>query len=216
MKQSNTLKESLGSFLHNLWDLMILNWLWLLCSLPLITVGPASCALYYVTLKLVRGEAVYPVKDFFRTFRENLKPGLLLGLLAAALLAVAAGDAFFALQQTGMLQTVYLVIAVMVGALFLTLTCFTFPLQAMFENPLKTQLKNAFLLAFTAPGKTLLLWVIALIPVSAALLLPPVALQMLGFLYVILGASGPVFLSSRILRDLFDRVNGAPVIQTEE
>lgn len=216
MKQSNTLKESLGSFLHNLWDLMILNWLWLLCSLPLITVGPASCALYYVTLKLVRGEAVYPVKDFFRTFRENLKPGLLLGLLAAALLAVAAGDAFFALQQTGMLQTVYLVIAVMVGALFLTLTCFTFPLQAMFENPLKTQLKNAFLLAFTAPGKTLLLWVIALIPVAAALLLPPVALQMLGFLYVILGASGPVFLSSRILRDLFDRVNGAPVIQTEE
>ena len=216
MKQSNTLKESLGSFLHNLWDLMILNWLWLLCSLPLITVGPASCALYYVTLKLVRGEAVYPVKDFFRTFRENLKPGLLLGLLAAALLVVAAGDAFFALQQTGMLQTVYLVIAVMVGALFLTLTCFTFPLQAMFENPLKTQLKNAFLLAFTAPGKTLLLWVIALIPVSAALLLPPVALQMLGFLYVILGASGPVFLSSRILRDLFDRVNGAPVIQTEE
>lgn len=216
MKQSNTLKESLGSFLHNLWDLMILNWLWLLCCLPLITVGPASCALYYVTLKLVRGEAVYPVKDFFRTFRENLKPGLLLGLLAAALLAVAAGDAFFALQQTGMLQTVYLVIAVMVGALFLTLTCFTFPLQAMFENPLKTQLKNAFLLAFTAPGKTLLLWVIALIPVAAALLLPPVALQMLGFLYVILGASGPVFLSSRILRDLFDRVNGAPVIQTEE
>lgn len=216
MKQSNTLKESLGSFLHNLWDLMILNWLWLLCSLLLITVGPASCALYYVTLKLVRGEAVYPVKDFFRTFRENLKPGLLLGLLAAALLAVAAGDAFFALQQTGMLQTVYLVIAVMVGALFLTLTCFTFPLQAMFENPLKTQLKNAFLLAFTAPGKTLLLWVIALIPVAAALLLPPVALQMLGFLYVILGASGPVFLSSRILRDLFDRVNGAPVIQTEE
>lgn len=216
MKQSNTLKESLGSFLHNLWDLMILNWLWLLCSLPLITVGPASCALYYVTLKLVRGEAVYPVKDFFRTFRENLKPGLLLGLLAAALLVVAAGDAFFALQQTGMLQTVYLVIAVMVGALFLTLTCFTFPLQAMFENPLKTQLKNAFLLAFTAPGKTLLLWVIALIPVAAALLLPPVALQMLGFLYVILGASGPVFLSSRILRDLFDRVNGAPVIQTEE
>lgn len=216
MKQSNTLKESLGSFLHNLWDLMILNWLWLLCSLPLITVGPASCALYYVTLKLVRGEAVYPVKDFFRTFRENLKPGLLLGLLAAALLVVAAGDAFFALQQTGMLQTVYLVIAVMVGALFLTLTCFTFPLQAMFENPLKTQLKNAFLLAFTAPGKTLLLWVIALIPVAAALLLPPVALQMLGFLCVILGASGPVFLSSRILRDLFDRVNGAPVIQTEE
>ena len=47
------------------------------------------------------------MKDFFRTIRENLKPGLLLGLLAAALLVVAAGDAFFALQQTGMLQTVY-------------------------------------------------------------------------------------------------------------
>ena len=45
----------------------------------------------------------------------------------------------------------------------------------------------------------------------AALLLPQVVLAMLGFLYLIFGFSGPAYLNSRILRDVFDKVNGSPV-----
>ena len=130
MDQRSVLKDSLGMFLRNLWDLMILNFLWLLCSLPLITLGPATCGLYRVALKLARKEAVYPVKDFFRAFRDGLKQGTVLGLLA---------------------------------------------------------------------------------PVGLLLLLPPIALQMLGFMYIILGVSGPVYACCHILRDLFDKVANAAV-----
>ena len=54
MKQQDKLKESLLRFLHDLFDLMVVNWLFLLCSLPVLTVGPAACGLYTVTLKLAR------------------------------------------------------------------------------------------------------------------------------------------------------------------
>lgn len=206
MDRNNVLKESLGTFLHHLWDLMILNWLWLLCSLPIATIGPATCGLYSVTLKLARREPVYPVKDFFRGFRDNLREGLILGLLVLALLAVAAGDAYFALTQTGTLRSMYLVIAIVMASLLLTLAAYGFALQAMFDNPLKLQLQNVVKLAFVAPGKTMQMWLILLIPVIVFLMLPPVALGMLGFVYILLGVSGPVYACSHILRGLFDTI----------
>ncbi len=212
MEKTHPLKESLGNFLRNLWDLMILNWLWFLCSLPLLTLGPSTCAMLSVTLKLARGEPVYAVKDFFRSFRDNFKPAFLLGLLCTALLVVAAGDIWFALQQTGLFQSLYLVIGILVAGVLLTVFSYVFALQAMFENPLKTQLLNAFKLAFLAPGKTVTLWLIWMFPVLVLLVLPLNVVWPLGFLYVLVGASAPALLNSRILRDIFDRVNGSPVI----
>lgn len=205
--QQNKLKDSLLRFFHDLFDLMVVNCLWLLCSLPVFTVGPATCGLYAVTLKLVREESVHPVKDFFRGLKENLKSGFLLGLTAILLAVAVAGDVWLALQLSGGLRTLYLVVAVMVGAILMILITYTFALQAMFENPLKAQIANAFKLSAVAPGKTILMWFVLLIPVTAALILPPIALRMLGFLYLVAGISGPVYGASHILRNIFDRVN---------
>lgn len=213
MKRFDSLKASFGYFLRTMGDLMVLNWLWIVCSLPVVTIGPATCALYCVTLKVARDEDTAVIKGFFRAFRDNLKPGIILGLIALALGVISAVDAFFALQQEGMFRTVYLVIACIMGAVCLIFVCYTFALQAMFRNPLKTQIKNAFSLAFIAPGKTIMMWLITLFPVAAALFLPRLAIQSLGFLYVMMAFSGPVFLNSRILRDVFDKVNGGPVIE---
>ena len=208
MEQQNKLKDSVLGFFHDLFDLMALNLLWLLCSLPVITIGPATCGLFSATLKLVRHEAVSPVKDFFRGMKDNLRSGLLLGLAAIVLLIVAAGDAYFALLQTGELRSLYLVIAVIIGVVWLVFISYTFALQAMFDSPLKTQILNAFKLAVIAPGKTIGLWLILLVPVIVPLVLPLVALKMLGFLYLVVGFSGPVYGASHILRGIFDRVSG--------
>lgn len=212
MEKSNPLKESLGTFLRNLWDLMILNWLCLLCCLPVFTIGPALCGLLSVTLKLARGESVYPAREFFRSFKENFKQALLLGLLAAVILTAACGDLYFALQLEGFFRSLYLVVGILVFSIFLIVFSYAFSLQAMFENPLKVQLQNAFKLAFVAPGKTISLWMIWLLPVLALVGLSLSVVAPLGFLYILFGISGPALAASRILRDIFDRVNGSPVI----
>ena len=208
MQQQNKLKDSFLQFFHDLFDLMVVNWLWLLCSLPVVTAGPASCGLYTVALKLARQEPVNPLKDFFKGFKTNFKSGLILGLIATALLTVAAGDIWFSLETE---TSLFLVVGIIVGVIFLILAAYAFALQAMFRNPLKAQILNAFKLAAGFPVKTLLLWLILLIPVLAALILPPVALKMLGFLYLVAGISGPVYGASHILRNIFDCVNGAPI-----
>ena len=213
MDRQDKLKSSLLKFLNDLFDLMVLNWFWMLCCIPIITIGPATCAMYSVTLKLVRDEPVSLLKDFFRGFRENFKTGLVLGLAAVVLLVVAAGDAWFALQQVDWLKSMYLVIAVIIGVIWLIFISYTFALQAMFRAPLKVQILNAFKLTFVAPGKAIGIWLLLLLPVILALVLPPVALKMLGFLYLAVGISGPVYFASRIQRNVFDRVNGSPVVE---
>ena len=212
MEKSNTLKESLGTFLRNSFDLMVINWMFFLCSIPLITMGPAMCAMMFVMLKLSRGEPVSAAKDFLRSFRANFKSGLVLGLLAAVLLVIACGDCYFALQQTDTTRSLFLVVGLLMGALFLMVLSYAFPLQAMFENPLKIQLLNTVKLAFVAPGKTVMLWLIWLAPVLLAVALPFEAVAHLGFLYVLMGFSLPAFAAGRVLRDVFDKVNGSPVI----
>jgi len=211
MEKTNPLLESLGTFLRNLWDLMILNWLWLLCCLPVVTIGPATCALLSVTLKLAREEPVHAAQDFFHSFRTNFKPALLLGLLTAAMLIVACGDLYFALQQSGFFRSLYLVVGILVASVFLTVFTYAFALQAMFENPVKVQLQNAFKLAFVAPGKTIAMWLIWLFPLLVLFGLPPAVVRPLGFLYIIVGCSGPAYVNSRILRSVFDRVNVGPL-----
>lgn len=210
MEQQNKLKESTLRFFHDLFDLLVVNCLWLLCCLPVVTIGPAACGMYTVTLKLAREEPVNPLKDFIRGMKRNFKAGVLLELIVALLMILVAGDLWLAVRQSGGIQILYLALALFTGMLCLTVISYGFALQAMFEAPLKTQLINALKLAVIAPGKTILLWLILTVPVTAALTIQPEILALLGFLYLICGFSGPAYGASCILRNIFDRVNGTP------
>ena len=211
MDRREKLKESFLHFLRTMGDLMLLNWLLFFCCLPVVTLGPACCATYSVTLRLARGEHCHTVRCFFQAFRENFKKGLVLGLIAIVLAVLSVGDYLFALGLTGSMQKVYTALAVLLLAVLLTFAGYGFALQAMFENPLKVQIKNAFTLAFVSPGKTLMIWLISIFPLAAYFVLPDYVIAMLGFLYLIFGLSGPFYLNSRLLRDIFDKVNGRPV-----
>ena len=210
MEQQNKLKESTIRFFHDLFDLLLVNCLWLLCCLPVITIGPATCGMYAVTLKLAREEPVNPLKDFLRGLRDNFKAGVLLELLVVLLVAFLAGDLWFAQLQSGWMQTLYITLALVTGMACLILISYAFPLQAMFRAPLKIQILNALKLTAVAPVKSILLGVVLSVPVVAALTLPLEVLKVIGVVYLIVGFSGPAYGASRILRDIFDRVNGTP------
>lgn len=46
-------------------EIILLNMAFLLCCLPVVTVGPALASLYYATMKSIRRERGYPVREFF-------------------------------------------------------------------------------------------------------------------------------------------------------
>ena len=78
--------------LNTLTDIMALSVLWLLCSLPVLTLGAATTALYDSVVRCIRYKQPKPYARFFRTFKNELIPGILLTLMwgAAAALGLQA------------------------------------------------------------------------------------------------------------------------------
>ena len=66
-------------------DLVILSAFWLFCSLPVVTVGPATAALYHTVVRCIRGNERDSWMLFFRTFKSNLKVGVLTSLVVIPL-----------------------------------------------------------------------------------------------------------------------------------
>lgn len=71
-------------------ELVTLSLLWALCSIPLVTLGPASAALYDTTVHVMRRKEGAPFERFFSTFRRELKEGILSTLLWAAVFGLIA------------------------------------------------------------------------------------------------------------------------------
>jgi uncharacterized membrane protein YesL len=61
-----------------------LNLLWLVCSLPIVTIGASTTALYYVTLKIAENEEGDITQQFFRSFKANFKQATVLWLILLA------------------------------------------------------------------------------------------------------------------------------------
>jgi len=140
-----------------LFDLTELNLLWLLCSIPLVTIGASTTAFYYATLALVRNEESTPLKDFFRSFRRNLKQGTLMGLLLAVSGGFFALDVYLARQAGPGIFTFFMVLFAVLFLLWACITLYAFPLLAKFDNTIGKTLLLAFTLSLRHLPQTALM-----------------------------------------------------------
>ena len=81
-------------------DIIWAGLLWLLCSLPVVTLGASTTALYYAVVKCIRHERGRLTRSFFRAFASNFKLATGLWLLMLLYLLIGLGDAY-ALQRMG-------------------------------------------------------------------------------------------------------------------
>ena len=92
MKKERNIFGFGGSFVSmcdKVFDVMVLGFLWILCSLPVLTIGASSTALYYAMVKCVKNNDGYAVKEFFHSFKMNLMPATIIWvILAVATLAM--------------------------------------------------------------------------------------------------------------------------------
>ena len=82
--------------MERVWTLVVLNVLWVLCSLPVVTIGPSTAALYQVLGKVIQGEDSHTARKFFAAWRENFKCALLVWLPMLAVLVLCGFDLYFA------------------------------------------------------------------------------------------------------------------------
>lgn len=146
--------------MSKIFDVMVLSLIWLVLCLPIITIGPASTAMYYTMVKVIRRERSYLFKEFFRSFKLNFKQGAILTLIYAALVAIMYFDFMYVqeLSEAGSKYGAMLFGAFFVLAIFVVFTAvYIFPLLSRFTVTIKNLIKWSFFIAIRHIGWTLLL-----------------------------------------------------------
>lgn len=151
-------------FLNKIGDIVIGNLLFILCSIPIITIGPSLTALYHCMLRTVKGNNNGTVKTFFRAFKENFRQSTAVWLALLAALALLIWNIRFLLQTDSEAGKLLFYLSGAVLAFVVIVFLYIFPVIAAFSNTLKNLLRNAFLFAFMHFPSTLVITVLSLLP----------------------------------------------------
>lgn len=120
--------------------LFLLNLLWILFSIPLITVGASTCAAFSVTLKLVDDEDCNVWNQFIKGFKQSWFQGILMGIITTAFSVLAVYIWQLAYKYGSFWGYVGWVIYLIIAIAF---NFFAFPLIARYTNSLKNIVKNS-------------------------------------------------------------------------
>ena len=75
-------------------DLVVVNLLFVLCSLPIITIGASTTALYGVTKKMAENREGYIFRNYFRLFKENFKQSTIMWSILLLLALIPTIDLY--------------------------------------------------------------------------------------------------------------------------
>lgn len=183
-------------------DLIVLAFLWLISSLPIVTAGVSTTALHRVLGRLAGGDDVaHPARTYFGFWRSEWRQGTLVWLPLLGFLALTAGDLFIcaAWRPAGLTGAVLwggTFLAVWLG---LCLLAYVFPVAARFECTVGQTYRNAVRFAVGSLRRTLAM--------AGILVLTGGAVYFLGAAAIFI--TGPLlYLRAKLLRQAF-----APVVE---
>ncbi len=198
-------------------DFIILNLLWVVCSIPIITIGASTTALYTVMLKLVKNEEGYIAKGFLKGFKENFKQSTIMWIIFLLISIVFVVDFVSIKLMSDKIGGILQILFLFMGALLTAWMVYAFALQARFVNTVKNTLKNAMILVFAKLPFTVLIVLLTVGPVLVTFL--TVRTLVIGVMvWFFAGVSLVAWLNSYLLRFVFKKLEegGEQESQKEE
>ena len=201
-------------FLNFLADLIIVNVLLIITSIPVITGGAALCSAYSVMLKRVRREDPPVVKTFFRTFKSEFKRSTLIWIPLILITTFLLADLYIIFFMLGeeyqWLQYPVLIVSYIV----LSIALYIYPLMATYDTGMKALLKNCVLISFgnlpTTIFFTFIIIAILKIAVSSGK-----ALIAVGSIFLFMGFAILIYFFSVFLIRIFQKYTSEELIQKD-
>ena len=150
-------------------QLIALNLLWIVCSLPVITAGASTTALYYCTLKLQTDGVFRVFHDFFKSFKQNFKQSTLIWILMAAVAVFLYMEKESLVTMPGSMPQIFNYVILAVCIPLIAIALYIFPTVAAFENKTMTLITNAFYFAVKHIGYAIAVAVITILPMTMTL-----------------------------------------------
>ncbi len=130
-------------------NMMILSFFWLLTCIPIITIIPATSALFHTTTKVVRENGTGVLRDYFSHMRNSLKQGIPLSIICIiiGLLLYTALDFGSQVWRNGAFWTAYYAFGFLLAFIFVTMLLFVPPTLSRFECSATMTLRLSLYLA---------------------------------------------------------------------
>lgn len=156
----------LGRFLLWTADIFILNILWLICCLPIVTIGASTTALYYSLMIRTRRDEGYIHKNFFKSFKSNFVQSTIIWCILSVIGIIIFIDfrvgLFLNTANNSLIGKIILLSSIIITIPYIFVLMYIFPVQAKFINKITDNLKNSFLMAVGHLGYTFILILITL------------------------------------------------------
>lgn len=163
-----------NDFMSRVGDLAMINVAWLVCCLPVVTIGASTAAMFEVVRALHEGRDGHVIRRFGRAFTRRFGISLALELIASAFIALGTFDLWYLTKQVadttmaslGYGITVALALIVLAGA------GFAFPVTSRSKLGVGEQIAQSFRVALAHPLTALIVLVLNLLPVAVAVFVP--------------------------------------------
>jgi len=189
-------------FMSRLLDIVKLNFMWLLCSLPIVTIGASTTAAFAITLKMVEEEEGYIVRPFLREFRANIFKGSIIGIIQL----VAMYAIYLDFQLAGAVEgsgTMFTVAGAIASFLSFMHLVYAYALMARYENTVINTLRNSYSIGIKYFLKTAGLFV--LLAIECALFIWNFSTLFVGLL---IGPACIIYTISGFVRPMFRNIEG--------
>lgn len=203
MKEMFSLDNPLVQFLARVGEMILVNTLFLLCCIPVVTIGAACTAMQKVTQNIAADEAGGVWRTYWRSFRQNFKQATAAWLVMLVFFVGMFCNLMLVLSYfTGNTALILKWLLGIIVVMMLAISAYLFPLIARYENPLKTHALNAGILAVVKLPRTLLLVALNLLPLIIAFFSVETFLSTMVF-WLTLGFGFISYLCSILLMSVF-------------
>jgi len=189
--------------LEEVTDIVILNFLFIICSIPIISIGASLSALYTVSLKKVNQEDISVSKEFIRSFRLNLK----ISTLAWLFILIVSSVLFLDFYISNLIYNEFIIIILkftctLVSILLLFNFTYLFPMISKFDNTLKNTIINSTIISVQHLPYTVIMSILNLLWI---LFLLVNCYQYILFFYIIIGFGITSYINSIFLNKIFSK-----------
>ncbi len=185
-----------------IFNILELNLLWIVFSLPVITVGASTAALYTICFRMLSDRETSIAREFRKAFKDNFRQSIPCTLTFLAAGGILAADFHILGSGGGSAQGILYGCCLALLAAVIAVYAYVFPLLSRYENTFAGTMNNAWRLAASKLPRTLVLLVIHGLPWALLLLVPKIFFHIF-WIWVFAGGAAGAYLSSMILAPVF-------------
>jgi uncharacterized membrane protein YesL len=161
--------------LGKLCDILFLSVIWVVLCIPVITIGPATTAMYYTTVKVIRRERGYLMREFFKSFRLNFKRATIVGTVMTLMFLILAFDIYTSWAGSGQensANSIFMGIYLALTVFLLSFSLYVFPVLSRFDMNVRQLVKASIFMSLKHLPFTILMLIVLIAAIAGIAFVP--------------------------------------------